>query len=71
MLYIREIVRLHRGNSIYCIGSGSQVYSSILGEFSVSHGDTVDDKHCFSSLDGRSVREDRLDVRRDATGMRP
>ena len=70
-LYIREIVRLHGGNSIYCIGSGSQVYNLILGEFLASHGDTIDDEHYFSSLDGRSIREDHPGIRRHATGMRP
>ena len=35
----------------------------------MSHGDTVDDEHCFSSSDGRLVREDHLDVRRHSTDM--
>ena len=38
--------------SIYCIGSGSQVYDSFLEEFPESHGDTIDDEHCFSSPKG-------------------
>ena len=29
----------------------------------------VDDEHSFSSPDGRSVREDHLDVRGHVTGM--
>ena len=37
----------------------------------MSHRDTVDDEHCFSSSDGRSVREDHPDFRGHATGMRP
>ena len=58
--------------SLYCIGSGSQVYGSFLEEFPKSHGDVVDNEHCFSSTDGRSVREDHhLDFRGHATGMRP
>ena len=40
-------------NSIYNIILGSQVYDSFFEESPVSHGDTVDDEHCFSSLDGR------------------
>ena len=56
--------------SLYSIGPGSQVYDSFFGEFPMSHGNTVDDEHCFSSLDGRSIREDHLDFRGHATGMR-
>ena len=57
--------------SIYCIGLGSQVYGSFLGEFPKSHGDIVDKEHNLSSPDGRSVREDHPDFRGHATGMRP
>ena len=56
---------------LYSIGLGSQVYDSFLGEFLVSNGHTVDDEHCFSSSDGRSVREDHPNFRGHATGMRP
>ena len=45
-------------------------YDSFFGEFPESHGDTIDDEHRFSSLDGRSVRENHPDVRGHATGMR-
>ena len=31
----------------------------------------VDDEHCFSSPDGRSVREDRPDFRGHSSSMRP
>ena len=37
----------------------------------MSHRDTIDDEHCFSSLDGRSVREYHPDLRGHATGMHP
>ena len=37
----------------------------------MSLGDTVDDEHCFSSLDGWSVKEDHLDVRGHTVSMRP
>ena len=37
--------------SVYSIGLGSQVYDSFMEEFLVSHGDTVDDEHNFSSPD--------------------
>ena len=37
----------------------------------MSHGDTFDYEHNFSSLDRRSVREDHPDVRGHAMGMRP
>ena len=59
------------GTSIHCIGSVSQVYSSFLGEFPASHGDTVDDEHCFSSSNRRLVREDHPDFRGHALSMRP
>ena len=35
------------------------------------HGDIVDDEHCFSSLNGRLVREDHSDFRGHAIGMPP
>ena len=37
--------------SLHSIGSGSQVYGSLLEEFPKSHGDIVDDEHCFSCTD--------------------
>ena len=59
------------GTSIYSIVSGSQVYNSFLEEYPTSHGDTIDDEHCFSSSDERLVGEDHPDFIRHATGMRP
>ena len=40
-----------------------------LEEFPTSHGDTVDDEYCFSSLDGWSVEEDHPNFRGHASGM--
>ena len=57
--------------SLYSIGLGSQVYGLFLGEFPASHGNIVDDEHCFSSLDEWFVKEDHPDFRAHATGMRP
>ena len=57
--------------SIYCIGSGSQVYDSFLEEFPMSHGDMVDDEHCFSSTDRQLVKEDYPNFKGHATGMHP
>ena len=57
--------------SLYSIRPGTQVYGSFLGEFPMSHGNTVDDEHCISSSKGRSVREDHLDFRGHAMSMRP
>ena len=37
----------------------------------MSHGDTVDDEHNFSSPNEWSVIDDHLDVRGHAMGMRP
>ena len=36
----------------------------------MSHGDTVNDEHYFSSPDGQSIKEDHPDFRGHATGMR-
>ena len=55
--------------SIHSIESGSLVYGSFLEEFPVIHDNTVDDEHCFSSLKGRSVREDYLEFRGNAMSM--
>ena len=33
----------------------------------MSHGNTIDDEHCFSSSYGQSVREDHPDFRGHAT----
>ena len=60
-----------RDTSVHSIGSGSQVYGSFLEEFPTSHRDTIDDEHCFSSPNGRSVGEGHLNIRRHATGMHP
>ena len=57
--------------SLYSIRPGSQVYYSFLGDFLVSHGNTVDDEHCFSSSDGQSVKEDHPNFRGHAMGMLP
>ena len=57
--------------SLYSIRPRSWVLSSFLGEFPKSHEDTNDDEYHFSSLDGRSVKEDHLDVRGHALGMSP
>ena len=56
--------------SIYNVGSGSQVYSSLLEKFSMIHGDTVDDEHNFSSPNGRSVKKDHPDFRGHVMSMR-
>ena len=57
--------------SVYCIGPGSQVYGSLLEEFPESHGDTVDDEHCFSSTYRWSVGDDHTSFRGHAASMRP
>ena len=56
---------------MHSIGSGSQVYISLLKEFPTGHGDTIDDEHSFSSPNGRSIREDHPDIRGHATSIRP
>ena len=67
-LYMREIIWLH-GVPVSIVSD--QDPDSFLEEFPTSHGDTVDDEHRFSSLEGQSVEEDHPDFRRHATSMCP
>ena len=69
VVYMRDCLVTWSTN-LYSIGLGSQVYCSFLGKFPASHGNTVDDKRCFSSLDGRLVRDAHPYFRGHATGMR-
>ena len=57
--------------SLYRIKPRSQVYGSLLEEFLESHGNTVDDEHCFSSTNRRPIREDHTGFGGHAAGMRP
>ena len=56
---------------MYCIGSRSQVYGSFLEKVPKSHGDPVDDEHCFSSPNRRSIKEDYPDFRGHVLSMSP
>ena len=45
------------GTGVHSIELGSQVYGSFFEEFPSSHGDIVDDEHCFHPhMDGQSKR---------------
>ena len=57
--------------SIYSIGLGFKVYDSYLEEFPESHGDTIDDEHCFPSPNRQLIGKDHPDFRGHGTGMRP
>ena len=57
--------------SLYRIGNGPQNYGTLLEEFPKGHGDIVTVKHCVSSADKWSVREDHTDFRGHAASMRP
>ena len=70
-LYIRDIIELHGVPVSISIGSGSQVYSSVLEEFPKSHEDIVDDEHCVSSVDKWSVGEGHTSVRGHVASIRP
>ena len=52
-------------SSLYCIRSGSQVYGSFLEDFL-----EVDDEHCFSSTDERSVIDNHPNIIGHATFTR-
>ena len=69
-LYIREIVWLHEV-PVSVVSDWDPMFTDhFLGEFPVSHGNTVDDEQCFSSSYGRSVRDNHLDFRGHAAGTR-
>ena len=70
-LYIREIIRLHGVPVSIASNLDPRFIARFLGELPTSHGDTVDDEHRFSSLDGWSVKEDHPDVRGHVASMRP
>ena len=57
--------------SLYHIGSGSPVHGSVLEEFPEGHGDTDEDEHSVSSVDGRAVKEDYPGFGGHAVSMRP
>ena len=56
--------------SLYHIGSGSPVQGSVLEEFPEGHGDTDEDEHSVSSVDGRTVKEDYPSFGGHAMSMR-
>ena len=58
------------GQHIY-IGSGSPVHGSVLEEFPEGHGDTDEDEHSVSSVDGRKIKEDYPGFGGHAVSMRP
>ena len=53
------------------IRSGSPVHGSVLEEFPEGHGDTDEDEHSVSSVDGRTVKEDYPGFEGHAVSMRP
>ena len=53
------------------IGSGSPVHSSVLEEFPEDHGDTDEDEHSVSSVDGWIVKEDYPGFGGHDVSMRP
>ena len=57
--------------SLYHIGSGSPIHGSVLEEFPESHGDTDEDEHSVSSVDGQTVKEDYPGFGGHAVSMRP
>ena len=70
-LYLKEIVQLHGVPLSIVSDRDPRFMAHFFKEFPTGHGDTVDDEHNFSSLDGRSIRNDHPDIRGHATGMRP
>ena len=57
--------------SLYHIGSGSPVHGLVLEEFPKGHGDTDEDEHSVSSVNGRTVKDDYPGFGGHAVSMRP
>ena len=57
--------------SLYHIEPGSQVYGSLLEDFPESHGNTVDNEHCFSSTNRWPIGEDYTGFRGQVVSMCP
>ena len=71
-LYIWEIVQLY-GVSVSIISDRDPRFTrgSVLEEFPEGHGDTDEDEHSVSSVDGRTVKEDYPGFGGHAVSMRP
>ena len=70
-LYIQEIVRLHRVPVSIVADRDPRFMANFWESFQRAMGTHVDDEHCFSSLDGRLVRDDHTNFRGHALSMRP
>ena len=70
-LYILEIVQLY-GVSVSIISDRDpQFTAQFLEEFPEDHGDTDEDEHSVSSIDGRTVKEDYPGFGGHAVSIRP
>ena len=70
-LYIREIVQLY-GVSVSIISDWDPRFTAqFLEEFPEGHGDTDEDEHIVSSVDGWTVKEDYPGFGGHAVSMRP
>ena len=59
-----------RSTNLHSLGQGSQVYGTLLEEFSKIHRDKIGDEHNVSSIDRWSIGEDHTGFRGHATSMR-
>ena len=70
-LYIWEIVQLY-GVSVSIISNQDPRFTAqFLEEFPKGHGDTDEDEHIVSSVDGRTVKEDYPGFKGHAVSIRP
>ena len=70
-LYILEIVQLY-GVSVSIISDRDPWFTAqFLEEFPEGHGDTDEDEHSVSSVDGRTVKEDYPGFGGHAVSIRP
>ena len=57
--------------STFILESGSPVHGSVLEEFPEGNGDTDEDEHSVSCVDGRTIKEDYPGFEGHAVSMRP
>ena len=70
-LYLREIVQLYGVSVSIILNRDPRFTAQFFEEFPEGHGDTDEDEHSVSSVDGRTVKEDYPGFEGHAVSMRP